>query len=162
MAGTGDEVVLQVGGQVDEVGAVPGDADDEVTILLRILLGLLQGIGVDDVELDVPQLQVAPGTDELHQLFGTGIAFNALGSELHVDQTGSAGAHTVVLRVVVGEQDGGGTIVVGAVRRGRTVSQREPRHATVRGSGNNLTEGHVSDQTCKGVRIVYNPSAVCH
>ena len=91
----------------------------------------------------MPQLQVAPGTDELHQLFGTGIAFNALGSELHVDQTGSAGAHTVVLRVVVGEQDGGGTIVVGAVRRGRTVSQREPRHAAVRGSGNNLTEGHV-------------------
>lgn len=61
VAGTGDEVVLQVGGQVDEVGAVPGDADDEVTILLRILLGLLQGIGVDDVELDVPQLEVAPG-----------------------------------------------------------------------------------------------------
>ena len=62
--GTVDQVILQVRRKVDEVGAVAGDADDEVTILLRILLGLLQGIGVDDVELDVPQLQVAPRADD--------------------------------------------------------------------------------------------------
>jgi len=45
--GAGDDFVLEVAAEVDEVVAVAGDADDQVAVLLGVLLGLAEGLGVD-------------------------------------------------------------------------------------------------------------------
>ena len=140
---TGDQVVLEVGSKVDEVGRVTGHADDQVAILLGILLSGDQGFLVEHVELQVPELEVAPGADELDELFGTGFAFHGLGSELDVHEASGAVAVAVVLGLEVRHEDGGGAIHVSAVGSGRTVRQGEPVHAAVGGSGDHLTEGHV-------------------
>ena len=53
--GTGNEVVLQILGEFREVGAVACNTDNEAAVLLGILLGVDEGLSVDDVELHVPQ-----------------------------------------------------------------------------------------------------------
>ena len=62
--GAVDDVVLQVGGHVAEVRTVPGHTDDQVAIAVGVLLGGEQGVAVDDVELEMPQFQVAPRADD--------------------------------------------------------------------------------------------------
>ena len=42
--GAGDDLVLEVAAEVDEVVAVAGDADDQVAVLLGVLLGLAEGL----------------------------------------------------------------------------------------------------------------------
>ena len=65
---TVDDLLLQLGAQVGEIGAVARHTDDQVAVLLRILLGLQQRLTVDDGKLNVPQLQIDEGADELHQV----------------------------------------------------------------------------------------------
>ena len=59
----GDDFLLQFAGQIAEVIAVAGHADDQVAVRSGFGLGLAQRFGPDHVELDVMavQLEVARG-----------------------------------------------------------------------------------------------------
>jgi len=50
LLGAGDDLVLEVLAEIDEIVAVAGDANDQVLVLLGFGLGLAQGLGVDHVE----------------------------------------------------------------------------------------------------------------
>ena len=82
--GTGNEVVLQILGEFREVGAVACNADNEAAVLLGILLGVDEGLSVDDVELHVPQPQIHKGADEADELACAFLAGKAAGGELNV------------------------------------------------------------------------------
>ena len=53
MFGAPDYFFLQIFTQVVEIIAVPGNPDDQVPVLLRILLSITQLIGANHVKLDV-------------------------------------------------------------------------------------------------------------
>ena len=53
-----DDLFLQLPAAVDEIVAVAGDADDKVAVLLRVHLGIAEGIGRDDVEPDRVRLNL--------------------------------------------------------------------------------------------------------
>ena len=68
LLGAGDDLVLELFPDVDEVVAVPGDSDDEVPVLLRVLLSLFQGFCIDDIELQVVCVVEEVGTDHFGEL----------------------------------------------------------------------------------------------
>ena len=72
-----NDLVLKSRRQVDEVGAVPRDADQQVPVPLGIGLRRKQRVAVDDVELNVPHLHVASGADQGHQLPGSRLSHQA-------------------------------------------------------------------------------------
>lgn len=141
--GAFDDVVLQLTGDVAEVRAVTGDTNQQVAVVIRFLLSLEKGLTVHDVKLDMPQLQGTPGSDERHDLLGSGLAGHALRGELDVEQTGGTVNQIVVLGMIVGEQNGCGAVGIGAMGSGGTVGKSGPCVTAVRGGGNNLAEGHV-------------------
>ena len=51
VAFAGDDLVLQFLADAGEVGIVAGDAHQQVAVILRVLLGIAQDIGVDHVDL---------------------------------------------------------------------------------------------------------------
>ena len=61
---SGYDFVLQLLGHVVEVVAVAGDADQQVTVFLGMLLGVVQGGGINDVELDMVTAELEVGADE--------------------------------------------------------------------------------------------------
>ena len=141
--GTFDDVVLQVAGHVAEEGAVAGDADDQVAVVAGILLGGFKRGAVDDVELQMPQLQVAPGADEVHDLVGSFLTGHGLGRKLDVQEAGRTVDHAVVLGMEVGEQVTGRALMVGAVRGGGTGGQGGAGLAAVGRGADDLAEGHM-------------------
>jgi hypothetical protein len=61
--GAGDKVVLEIGRQIGEVGAAAGHPDNEAAPAIRILLGGQEGLLIYDIELNMPQLQIAESPD---------------------------------------------------------------------------------------------------
>ena len=61
MFGAGDEIILKIAGEFGEIGAVSGDADDQSLVAVRLVLRGNESFPVDDVELEMPQLEVADG-----------------------------------------------------------------------------------------------------
>ena len=98
---TADEVVLQVAGKLREVGTVARDADNEVAVALGIRLCGQQRVTVDDVELQMPQLEIAEHADEADQLFSARIAFQTLRRKLDVQQTSGTLVIISVFGVVI-------------------------------------------------------------
>ncbi len=45
-----DDVVLQIGGEADEIFAVAADADDQIAVFVRFLLRFKQGGGIENVD----------------------------------------------------------------------------------------------------------------
>ena len=68
MFGAVDDVVLQVGGHVAEVRAVPGHTDDQVAIAVRVLLGGEQGV-IRLVKAYIEALKTLPGAQRLRSLY---------------------------------------------------------------------------------------------
>lgn len=56
--GAGNDFVLKVPAHIDKVVAETGHSDDKVAILLRILLGLTQDFGANNVELDMMAVEL--------------------------------------------------------------------------------------------------------
>ena len=131
--GAFDDIVLQLTGDVAEVRAVTGDTNQQVAVVIRFLLSLEKGLTVHDIKLDMPQLQGTPGSDERHDLLGSGLASHALRGELDVEQTGGTVNQIVVLGMIVGEQNGGGAVGIGAMGSGGTVGKGGPCVTAVRG-----------------------------
>ena len=113
---SGDQIVLQIWGEINKVGAVTSNTHDQASVLLRILLSCQQGFLVQNVELHMPEFQIAEGADEGNQFFGAFVAFNAFGGKLDVQHSGGTVTHTHVLGIVVGKQYCGGAIDIGAMR----------------------------------------------
>jgi len=113
---SGNKVVLQIPGQLGEVGAVPRDAHDQPAVFVRFALRLDQRLTVDHIELHMPQAQVAPRADQVHKFAGAFRAGQTAGRELDVQQARRALVQAVVFGLVVGEQDGRRTVDVRPVR----------------------------------------------
>ena len=95
----GDDIVLGLFGQDDEECAVPGDADDEVAVPLRVRLRVDEDVPIDDVVLDVeavePVEEGAEHGDELHAVLGLG---EDLRGDFLVEEDASGDAAGVQLR----------------------------------------------------------------
>ena len=61
----GDNLILEFRAQIAEVIAIPRDAHDQVSMLLRILLSCAQCGSIDHVELDVMAIQPEVGPYEV-------------------------------------------------------------------------------------------------
>ena len=91
----------------------------------------------------MPQLEVAPRTDDVHDLPRAFVSDHAFGRELDVQQAGGPVDHAVVLGMIIRQQDGGRPVLVRAVRGRGAVRKREAGHAAIGRGGDDLAEGHV-------------------
>ena len=78
MLGARDDFFLQGVTEVAEVIAVAGDAHDQVAVFLGAGLGLAQGFGVHDIELDVVSVQAEIGADELAEFVEVLVGFDGI------------------------------------------------------------------------------------
>jgi hypothetical protein len=63
--GAADDLILELFYQIAEVVAVPGDADDEVPVVVGLLLRAPERVGVDHVELNVVSVEPDVGSETL-------------------------------------------------------------------------------------------------
>ena len=66
--GAGDDLVLQLFGHIVEIVAIASHANEQIAILVGMLLGIEEGSGVNDVELDVVSAELEVGADERSHL----------------------------------------------------------------------------------------------
>ena len=64
LLGSLDDLVLERVVQVAEIIGVAGYADDELLVLIRTFLRILQGLTVDNVELNVVASKLEVSSDE--------------------------------------------------------------------------------------------------
>ena len=64
---SGNNFFLQSRGKITEVIAVAGHAHNQVAVLLRVLPGGPQGVGINHVELDMMTIQLEVGAYQLGQ-----------------------------------------------------------------------------------------------
>ena len=115
MLGASDDLVLQSLAQIAEIVAVSGDAHNQAAVLFGVLLGGPQGVGIDNVELDVMAVQGEIGTHQADEFVQSIIGSQHLGGEFLVEQ-GAAGAGVIHL----GDRTDhcGRSAAVGALDRG--------------------------------------------
>ena len=99
-----DDIVLQILRELAEIGAVARDAHQQSAVGIGILLCGNQRFAVDDVELEMPEPEITPSADEIDELFRARLAADTLRTQLDVEQSCSAVAVVVILRVEIREQ----------------------------------------------------------
>ena len=77
----GDNFLLVMPVQVDEVIAVTGNPHQQVAILIGYLLGPAQGGGVHHIELDVMAVQVEIGSDKMSHAVDPGLSLQNAGGK---------------------------------------------------------------------------------
>jgi hypothetical protein len=97
MLGPGDDVILEIPGKLGEIGAVPGDADQQAAVIFRALLGRFQGFPVKHIELNMPELEIPPGFNKIDQLLGAFLALNAGRAQFDVEETGGVFVPVIIL-----------------------------------------------------------------
>jgi len=107
-----DDLVLHAAVETGEVGAEACNADDQIRVVLRVGLGVLQGLGADAVELDVGAAEVAVALDQGDQGACAGRAFDHLRVDLHVEVVGAVTNGVDGFRA--GLDEGGDAFGVGA------------------------------------------------
>lgn len=85
----GDDFVLQLLSHVVKVVAVASNTNEQVAVVLRMLLGIEERLGVNDVELDVMTAELEVGADERGELFQVFVATQQVRHEAHVEQRAS-------------------------------------------------------------------------
>ncbi len=91
-----DDFVLQVHTDIDEVITVSGHSDDEVSVFLRMLLGLAKRVGADNVELNMVTVKLEVGSDEVGDLIDSVIIGQKMRRKLLIEK-GSASSNMVHL-----------------------------------------------------------------
>ena len=127
--------------EVDEVVAVAGHADEEVAVFVGAGLGVAQGFGVHDVELDVVPVQAEVGADEAAELVEVLLGLEDVREEALVEE-GAAGLDLVHLGQ--GLDHGGGAVSVRAVGGRRAVGLGQVRGAAVGRGAEHLAEVDVA------------------
>ena len=64
-----NNVILQISGKIAKIRAVTCYAHKEAAVVIRLFLRVQQGLPVDDIELQMPQFQIAPGADQIYDFF---------------------------------------------------------------------------------------------
>ena len=109
---SGDDFVLQLLCHVVKIVTIASHAHQQVTVFVGVLLGIVEGGRVDNVELDVVATEFEVGADELCQLLLVLVALQQCGHKAHVEQRATA------LRLVELAQrldDSSGAVAVAAV-----------------------------------------------
>jgi hypothetical protein len=60
-------MVLEPLRQFHEIGAITGDSDNEVLILLRPIPGILQGLPIHHIKLNMGDLHFSPGLEIINE-----------------------------------------------------------------------------------------------
>ena len=82
----------------------------KISVFIGIVLGVDQCFSVDDVELNMPELEVNEGTYEVYQAAGSLLAFHNLGAELQVQHTGCPVDLVTVFGGIIAEQYAGRSV----------------------------------------------------
>ena len=64
MLSPSDNLILKIFTQVIEIVAVPGYPYNKVPVKLRVLLGIFQGVGTHNIELNVVAIQTEIAADQ--------------------------------------------------------------------------------------------------
>lgn len=79
LLGSGNNFLLVVLVQVNEVIAVSGDPNQQISVLIRRRLGFAQCLGINNIELDVMPIELEISPNEMRKLFDSLIAFKHAG-----------------------------------------------------------------------------------
>ena len=82
---TGNDLVLQRLAQITEVVAVSCHAHDQVAVLVRVLLGCSQRVGIDNVELNMVPIQPKVRSDQPHEVVQIIVVLEQLRRELLIE-----------------------------------------------------------------------------
>ena len=136
-----DNVVLNLALELDEVGRVARDTDQNVLVILRVLLCGAQRLGVDDVDLHMLTVLLKVTAEDGLQNVQTLLTLEQGRVEALVDQ--SAGLVHEQVGVCDGREGGGGAVRVSAAHRGGVVGLRGEGMAAVGHGTDLLAEGDV-------------------
>ncbi len=81
-----DDLFLVVTVKIDEVIAVTGHPDQQVAVFVGVFLGGAQGLGIDDIELDVMAAEGEIGADKAAQLVKIPIGGEYAGEKALIEQ----------------------------------------------------------------------------
>ena len=95
MYGSLNNIVLHFLAEFGKVSAVAGNTDNQGFVFVRLDLRSLQGIAAHHVELNVVNVEVYEGTDNLYDSRQSRVAFDTDRIQPHVEQ-GSGSMHLVV------------------------------------------------------------------
>ena len=82
---TFDDFVLDAFVQTREIGTEASHANNEISVVFRVVLCVLQGLGADTVELDMGSAEIAVSLDKRQQHPGTVGAGKRRGDEFDVE-----------------------------------------------------------------------------
>lgn len=104
MGGTGNQIILQILGQLHKIRAVACNPHNQIAVLLRLLLCRQQRLTIDDIELHMPQVQITSGTNEGNQLVRPFPANHAGRAELDIQKPCRPVPEARILGGIVGKQ----------------------------------------------------------
>ena len=82
----GYDIVLHDGSQVYKVRAKSGDPDHEITVVLRMQLGIDKSIFIDHIELNMVSAPIEISFYQSCQFLPIFIASQKMGGELHIEE----------------------------------------------------------------------------
>lgn len=71
---------------LSEIGAVPGDPDQEGGLFFRIFLGFAKKSGIDHIEMNMPAADIAESADEIGELAQPLPALDGGWVEAHIEE----------------------------------------------------------------------------
>ena len=86
LVGSAYEVVLEALVKLHKVGGEARDADNQVAVAFRVLLGLSQLVGAHDVVLNMHSVHIEVGLDKTAELCVTLVSGDGCGVEFHIEK----------------------------------------------------------------------------
>ena len=105
---SGDDFILKVAAKVDEVIAIACDTDNKVSMIFGIFLGITQGFGVDDVELNMVTIELEVASYQVREVMEV-FTCQCVWTEFHIQE---CAASSDVVELACGFEDGGRAIPV--------------------------------------------------
>lgn len=127
--GSGYDFFLELGGHIVEIVRVAGHAHKQVTVLVRMLLGVPQGICIYYIELDMMAAKAEIFADELAKFGDFTVRLEEGRSEAHVEQGAAASG---LVQLAKGTDHRRGAVCVSAVGGRGAVGNGEMGEASVR------------------------------
>ena len=79
LLGSADNFLLVVYVQINELIAVTGDPNQQISVLIRRRLGFAQCLGINDIKLDVMSIEFEISPDEVPKIFDSLFPFKHAG-----------------------------------------------------------------------------------
>ena len=134
---SGDNLVLELLRHIVEIVAIASHTHQEVAIFIRMLLGIVEGSRVDNIELDMVSAKFEVGTDERGQFLLVFLTLQQGWNKTHVEQcTATLGLVELAQRL----DDSRGSVRVAAMSRRGAVRNDKVSESAVGGGTANAAE----------------------